>query len=92
MISSFSFLYLRSCDGDSEFVLQAQFDVLLLQLAQPLVFVGDGVEGFQHLRLQLGLDRGKRHRVLELVVLHVGFGGEFGRVLLLAVGAGRARP
>ena len=88
MISSFSFLYLRSCARRQRLVLQPVLDVLLLQAAQLLVLVGDLVEGLDHLRLQLGLDGRERHRVLELVVVHVGFGGGLGRILLLAVGAG----
>ena len=83
MISSFSFLYLRSCAGDSDLVLELVGDVLLLQAPQLLVVVGDLVEGFDHLRLQLGLDRGERHLVFELVVVvHVGFGGGFRGILL----------
>src|SRR5690606_23529934 len=64
---------------------QAQLDILLLQAAQALVFARHRVEGLEHLRLQLGLDRGERERILELVLLHVRFGGGFGRILLLAV-------
>ena len=48
-------------------------DVLLLQAAQPLELVGDGVEGFEHLRLELGLDRGKRHRIFKIVFVEIGF-------------------
>ena len=71
-------------------VLQAEFDVLLLQAAQPLEAVGDVVEGLDHLRLQLGLDRGERQRVLHVVFVVVALGGGFGRILLLfALGAGR---
>src|ERR1019366_5229218 len=58
-------------------VLQLVGDVLLLQAAQLLVVVGDLVEGFDHLRLQLGLDGGERHLVFELVVVHVAIGGGF---------------
>ena len=70
-------------------------DVLLLKLAQLLVAVGDLVEGLDDLRLELGLDGRERHLVLELVVLvHVGFGGGFARILLASPalpGAGAAR-
>ena len=45
---------------------------LVLQAAQPLVGVGDGVEGLEHLGLELGLDGGERHRVLEIVLVHLG--------------------
>ena len=38
---------------------------------QLLVVVRDLVESFDHLGLQLGLDRGERHLVFELVVVHV---------------------
>src|SRR5438132_11001388 len=41
-------------------VAQLVLDVLVLQAAQPLVGVGNGVEGFEHLGLELGLDRGER--------------------------------
>ena len=91
MISSFSFLYLRSCDGRQRLVLQLVGDVLLLQAAQLLVFGGDLVEGLDHLRLQLGLDGGERHLVFELVVVHVAFGGGLGRILFLGVATGRSR-
>ena len=71
MISSLSFLYLRSCAGDSASLLQLVLDVLVLQPAQPLVGVGDLVEGLDHLRLELGLDRGERQRILHVVVVEV---------------------
>src|SRR6202040_964256 len=67
-------------------VLQLVGDVLFLQAAQLLVVVGDLVEGLDHLRLQLGLDGGERHLVFELVVVHVGFGRGFRRILFLAFG------
>src|SRR6516225_576383 len=57
MISSFSFLYLRSWLGVSE----------------PVECVGDGVEGLQHFRLELGLDRGERHGILQIVLVEIGF-------------------
>ena len=38
-------------------VLELVLDVLVLQLAQPLVGVGDLVEGLDHLRLQFGFHR-----------------------------------
>ncbi len=86
MISSFSFLYLRSCAGDSDVVLQPELDVLLLQAAQPLEGVGDGVEGLDHLGLELGFDRGERERALHIVVVvEIAFGGGFAGILLLLV-------
>ncbi len=92
MISSLSFLYLRSCAGDSEEDLQAEFDVLLLQAAQALEAVGDVVEGLDHFRLQLGLDRGERQRILHVVFVVIALGGGLGRILrLLAVLARFAR-
>ena len=91
MISSFSFLYLRSCEGDSDLALQLVGDILLLQAAQLLVLGGDLVEGLDHLRLQLGLDGGERHLVFELVVVHVAFGGGLGRILFLRLATGRGR-
>ena len=71
MISSLSFLYLRSCAGDSASFLSLKLDVLVLQAAQPLVVVGDLVEGLEHLGLELGLDRGERERILHVVVVEV---------------------
>ena len=92
MISSLSFLYLRSCAGDSERrSCRRNLDVLLLQAAQLLEAVGDVVEGLDHLRLELGLDRGERERILHVVFVVVAFGGGLGRILrLLAVGIGRS--
>src|SRR4029077_20334824 len=55
-------------------VLQAEFDVLLLQAAQALERVRDGVEGFDHLGLQLGLDGGERQRILHLVFVVIALG------------------
>ena len=63
-------------------VLELVLDVLVLQAAQPLVAVGDRVEGLQHLRLELGLDRGERERALHVVVVAIGCALR----LLLAVG------
>ena len=91
MISSFSFLYLRSCAGDSEEDLQAEFDVLLLQAAQALEAVGDVVEGLDHLRLELGLDRGERQRILHVVFVVIALGGGLGRILRLLALDGVAR-
>jgi hypothetical protein len=39
-------------------VAQLVLDVLVLQAAQPLMGIGDLVEGLDHLGLELGLDRG----------------------------------
>ncbi len=93
MISSLSFLYLRSCAGDSDDDLEPELDVLLLQAAQPLEGVGDVVEGLDHLRLELGLDRGERQRILHVVFVVVALGRGLGRILrLLAVGGARPAP
>ena len=89
MISSLSFLYLRSWCGDSVVAVQLALDVVLLQAAQPLEGVGDVVEGLQHLRLELGLDGGERHRVFEIVLVELGFGD---RRLLAAPSSPSARP
>src|SRR5205809_5163664 len=48
------------------------YTTLFRSAAQLLVLGRDLVEGLDHLRLQLGLDGGERHLVLELVVVHVG--------------------
>ena len=66
-------LVLALLRGRERLVLQLVRDVLVLQAAQPLVLVGDLVEGLEHLRLQLGLDRGERQRILHVVVVQVGF-------------------
>ena len=58
--------------GRERGVLELELDVLVLQAAQPLVGVGDVVEGLQHLGLELGLDGGKRERVLHVVVVEIG--------------------
>src|SRR5215475_9703130 len=67
-------------------------DVLVLQAAQPLVLAGDVVEGLDHLGLELGLDGGKRERVLHIVVVEIAFAGRgLAALAVLAVGAlGRA--
>src|SRR4029077_12411882 len=51
---------------------QLVVDVLLLQAAQPLELIGDGVESLEHLWLELGLDRGERHRIFEIVLVEIG--------------------
>src|SRR5436190_20249095 len=56
-------------------VAQLVLDVLVLQTAQPLVGVGDLVEGLDHLGLELGFDGGERQRVLHIVVVEIGFAG-----------------
>ncbi len=52
------------------------FQLLILLLAQLLVGVGDAVEGFKNLRLQLRFHRGQRQRVFEifLIIRHVAAG------------------
>ena len=71
-------------------VVQLALDVLLLQAAQPLEGVGDVVEGLQHLGLELGLDGGERHRILEIVLVEIGIGERGFLAALLAVGPGGA--
>src|SRR6516165_3647084 len=72
-------------------VAQLVLNVLVLQAAQPLVAVGDLVEGLQHLRLELGLDGGERQRILYVVVVELGFAGRrrlaVGGLALLVIGA-----
>ena len=67
-------------------VLELVLDVELLQAAQPLERVGDVVEGLQHFRLELGLDRGERHRVFQIVLVHARLRRSPLRAGLLAVG------
>jgi hypothetical protein len=69
-------------------VLELVPDVLVLEPAQALVTVGDLVEGLQQLGLELGLDRGERERVLQIVVVEIAFvGRRLGALAFLAVGA-----
>src|SRR5580700_9627271 len=72
-------------------VLELVGNVLLLKTPQLLVVVRNFIEGLDHLRLQLGLDRRERHLVFELVVIHVAVGGGFSRILFLAFGGGGGR-
>src|SRR4051795_12277657 len=74
--------------GRQRFALQLVRNILLLQAAQFLVLAGDLVEGFHHLRLQLGLDGGERHLVFELVVVDIAVGGGLARFLFLRVAGG----
>jgi hypothetical protein len=75
MISSLSFFVAAFLRGRERIAAQLVLDVLVLQPVQPLVAVGDFVEGLQHLRLELGLDRGERKRVLHVVVVGPGIAG-----------------
>ena len=59
--------------GRERIVAQLVLDVLVLQAAQPLVGIGDVVEGLDHLGLELGLDRGERKRILHVVVVEIAF-------------------
>ena len=74
---------------------QPVLDLLVLQLAQLLVGVGDDVEGLHDLRAKLGFHRGQRQARLVLVVLflfqaaHVG--ADIGDVVVVAAGR-RMRP
>ena len=74
--------------GRERIVAQLVLDVLVLQAAQPLVGVGDVVEGLDHLGLELGLDGGERERILHVVVVEIAFGG---RRLERGRGRGRGR-
>ena len=83
--------------GRERIVAQLVLDVLVLQAAQPLVGIGDVVEGLDHLGLELGLDGGKRERILHVVVVEIAFAGRVLPILaFFAIGAlesrlGRAR-
>src|SRR6185437_3641957 len=72
-------------------VLQAEFDILLLQAAQALERIRDGVEGLDHLRLQLGLDGGERQRILHIVFVVIALGGGLARILRFGLFAVSAR-
>ena len=72
-------------------VLQAEFDVLLLQAAQPLEGVGDGVEGLDHFRFELGFDRRHGERILHVVFVIVVRSRGLGRILRLFAVGGLAR-
>src|SRR5215472_4924353 len=78
--------------GRQRAALEPERDVLVLQAAQPLVLAGDVVEGLDHLGLELGLNGGKRERVLHIVVIEIAFAGRgLAALAVLAVGAlGRA--
>src|SRR5262249_22944068 len=67
---------------------QLVVNVLLLQAAQPLELVGDGVEGLEHFRLELGLDRGKRHGIFQIVFVEIGFRNLIFLAALLATAGG----
>ena len=59
-----------------------------------LYSLGDLVEGLHHLRLELGLDRGERERILHLVVVELGFADRrallaFGRAAVAVAGRWR---
>ena len=74
-------------------VLELELDVLILQAAQPLVGISNGVEGLQHLGLQLRFDRGQRERVLEIVVIHLAYADRrlAGGFAILVVALGNKR-
>ena len=55
--------------GRQRVVGELTLDVLVLQLAQLLLFGGDVIESFEHFRLELGLHGGKRKAVFEVFVL-----------------------
>src|SRR5579883_669922 len=79
----FQLLVLALLRGRERGALEAELDVLLLQPAQALVLARHRVEGLQHLRLELGLDRGERERVLHVVLVHLAFAGGRCAVALL---------
>ena len=68
-------LVLALLRGRERLALELELDVLVLQAAQPLVGVGDGVEGLEHLGLELGLDGGEREPILHIVVVEVALAG-----------------
>ena len=90
MISVLELLVAAFLRGRERGVLELELDVLVLQAAQPLVGIGDVVEGLQHLGLELGLDGGERERVLHVVVVEIASGRALGLPLAVAlIGGGR---
>src|SRR6266436_3392001 len=67
-------LVLALLGGRQRLVSEPVLDVLVLQAAQPLVAVGDVVEGLKHLGLELSLDGRKRHGVLKIVFVELALG------------------
>ena len=61
--------------GRERGVLEPEFDVLVLQPAQPLVGIGHIIEGFDNLWLELSLDGSKRERVFQVIVVKLGLFG-----------------
>ena len=55
--------------GRERLPFELELDILILQPAQALVGVGDGVEGLDHLGLELRLDCGDREPILHIVVV-----------------------
>ena len=92
MISSLSFLYLRSCAGESEAFFRRNSMSCSCRRRSCLYAVGDVVEGLDHLRLQLGLDGGERQRILHLVFVVIALGGGLARILRLLFAVGAAAP
>ena len=84
LLQGFVFALLRRRQG---LVAELVLDILILQAAQLLVGVGDAVESFEHLRLELGLHRRKRHGILHIVVVFEAFGAR----RRIAVETGRRR-
>ena len=81
MISSLSFLYLRSCAGDSEEFFRRNSMSCSCRRRRRLNEIRDGVEGLDHLRLQLGLDGGERKRILHIVFVVIALGSGLARIL-----------
>jgi hypothetical protein len=84
MISSFSFLYLRSCAGDSDSFcirLAMSWSCSLRSFLYSLATVSKVSSTFGFSSSSIAAS----DIVLELVVLHVGFGGEFGRTSFSSV-------
>src|SRR5213592_1089318 len=74
--------------GRERIVAQLVLDVLVLQAPQPLVGIGDIVKGLEHLGFELGLDGGKRERVLHIVVIVIAFTGRgLAALAIVPVGA-----
>src|SRR5439155_26161424 len=86
MISSSSFLYLRSCASLLSRSAMS-WSCSRRRRLYALIFARDRVEGLEHLGLELGLDRGERELALHVVLVEIRLRRALGLVLAI-IGAG----